>query len=136
MKKISTLSTLNFIKNETYIISRALGNESFERDEFDKALDDAIHHAKKRESPTKHPLKLARRLLGLIKKKGTTELSERDALRALDGNGLTMDELRPALVLLVDGEWLRHLPAPETRTGRPPSPRYLVVSNISRPDGP
>ena len=73
-------------------------------------------------------VKLARRLLGLIKKNGTTELSERDALRALDGNGLTKDELSPALALLVDGEWLRPLPAPPigTKGGHPPSPRYLV----------
>ena len=70
--------------------------------------------------------KLARRLLAWVKRKGLAELSEKEALDALDGNGLTMDELRPALVLLVDGEWLRALPAQDTRTGRPPSPRYLV----------
>lgn len=71
-------------------------------------------------------VKLARRLLATIKRHGFAEVSERDALRHLDGNGLTMDELRPALALLVDGEWLRPLPTQDTRIGRPPSPRYLV----------
>jgi hypothetical protein len=62
----------------------------------------------------------------LIKKHNLAKLSEKEALDALDGNGLTMDELRPALDLLVEREWLRPLPAQDTRPGRPPSPRYLV----------
>ncbi len=73
-------------------------------------------------------VKLARRLLARVKRKGLVELSEKDALDALDGNGLKMDELRPALALLVDGEWLRPLPSPppNPKGGRPPSPCYAV----------
>jgi hypothetical protein len=73
-------------------------------------------------------VKLARRLLGTIKRKGLAELSEREALRYLDGNGLKMEELSPALALLVESEWLRELPAPaaDHRTGRPLGPRYQV----------
>jgi hypothetical protein len=71
-------------------------------------------------------VKLARRLLRLIKKHNLAELSAKDALDLVDGGGLKMDELNPALDLLVDGKWLRPLPAQDTRTGRPPSPRYQV----------
>ena len=72
-------------------------------------------------------VKLARRLLCAIKRKGLTDLRANEALRFLDGNGLTKAELEPALDLLVEGEWLRELPAPDGyRTGRPPSRRYAV----------
>jgi hypothetical protein len=63
-------------------------------------------------------VKLARRLLAWVKRKGIAELSERDALDALDGNGLKMDELRPALALLVESEWLRELAPPSAQTAR------------------
>jgi hypothetical protein len=72
-------------------------------------------------------VKLARRLLCAIKRKGLTDLRANEALRFLDGNGLTKAELEPALALLVEGEWLRELPAPDVyRTGRPSSQRYAV----------
>ena len=72
-------------------------------------------------------LKLARRLLCAIKRKGLTDLRANEALRFLDGNGLTKAELEPALDLLVEGEWLRELPALVVyRTGRPSSQRYAV----------
>ena len=73
-------------------------------------------------------VKLARRLLSAIKRHSLAELSERDALRQLDGNGLTMEELRPVLDLLTDGEWLRPIPEnlADLRTGRPPSRRFQV----------
>jgi len=73
-------------------------------------------------------VKLARRLLAWVKRKGIAELSERDALDALDGSGLKMDELRPALALLVESEWLRELAPPPKKPqgGRSPGPRYAV----------
>ena len=71
-------------------------------------------------------VKLARRLLRLIKKRNLAKLSAKDALDLVDGGGLKMDELNPALDLLVEREWLRPLPAQDTRPGRPPSPLYAV----------
>ena len=71
-------------------------------------------------------VKLARRLLAHVKRKNLAALSANDALQALDGNGLTKDELRPALDLLIEGDWLRELPAAPHGTGRKPSPRYAV----------
>ena len=66
-----------------------------------------------------------------IKRHQLAELSERDALRHLDGNGLKLDELKPALELLIEGEWLWDVPPPRALPGaamggRPPSPRYEV----------
>jgi hypothetical protein len=71
-------------------------------------------------------VKLARRLLDNVKRNNLAALSANDALHALDGNGLTKDELRPALDLLIEGDWLRELPAAPYVTGRKPSPRYAV----------
>jgi hypothetical protein len=73
-------------------------------------------------------VKLARRLLALIKKHNLAELSAKDALDLVDGGGLKMNELNPALDLLVEREWLRELePLPKKpQGGRDPSPRYLV----------
>ena len=76
-------------------------------------------------------VKVARRLLDTLKRHQLAELSERDALRHLDGNGLKLDELKPALELLIEGEWLRDVPPPlalpgAAKGGRPPSPRYEV----------
>ena len=74
-------------------------------------------------------VKLARRLLRLIKKHNLAELSARDAHRHLDtGNGETAEDVGKALDVLRDSEWLRDLPATitEQRTGRPASPRYAV----------
>ena len=71
-------------------------------------------------------VKLARRLLAHVKRKNLAELSAKNALQALDGNGLKKDELKPALDLLIDYDWLRELPAAQQLIGRPPSPRYAV----------
>ena len=71
-------------------------------------------------------MKLARRLLAHVKRKNLAVLSANDALHALDGNGLTKDELRPALDLLIGEDWLRGLPAAPHVAGRKPSPRYAV----------
>ena len=72
--------------------------------------------------------KLARRLLRLVKKHNLAELSAKDALDLVDGGGLKMDELNPALDLLVEREWLRELDRPPLKPqgGRTPSPRYAV----------
>lgn len=73
-------------------------------------------------------LKLARRLLARVKSNQLVELSARDALRLFPhGNGLTMEELTPALDLLLEGDWLRELPKPPTNPeGRRTSTRYAV----------
>jgi hypothetical protein len=76
-------------------------------------------------------VKLARRLLAAIKRHDLAELSARDAHRLLDtGTGLTADEVRDALDVLTDSEWLRELPTPladlRSNGGRPPSTRYTV----------
>lgn len=74
-------------------------------------------------------LTLARRLLAALKRQQLREISERDALRLLDGNGKRMDEVRPALDVLVDRGWLWKAPAEaesRPRSGRRPGPRFLV----------
>lgn len=72
-------------------------------------------------------VKLARRLLAAIKRHRLTELSAKEAFDLLDGGSLEkMDDLRPAIELLVNGEWLRAQPPPPPRPGKPPSPRYAV----------
>lgn len=74
-------------------------------------------------------VKLARRLLAALKRHALAEISERHALRLLDGNGMTMDQLRPSLDVLLDREWLRERPSEEaqpTRPGRPPGRRFVV----------
>ena len=69
---------------------------------------------------------VSRRLLGQVKRNKLAELTARDALRLFGGNGPTMEELTPALDLLVESDWLRELPAAPRVTGRKPSPRYAV----------
>lgn len=71
-------------------------------------------------------VKLARRLLAHVKRNQIAELSARDALRLFGGNGPTMEELTPALDLLVESDWLRALLAEPHVIGRKPSPRYAV----------
>ena len=71
-------------------------------------------------------MKNARRLLRLIRQHRLAELSAREAQRLADT--LTSDEVKAALEVLQDGEWLRPLPpaAPLAIGGRPPSPRFAV----------
>jgi hypothetical protein len=74
-------------------------------------------------------VKLAHRLLRLIKKHGHAELSANDARILLNtGNGLKAEAVKEALDVLHDGEWLRELPASPTdgKPGRKPSTRYAV----------
>jgi hypothetical protein len=72
-------------------------------------------------------VKLARRLLAQVKRKNLAELSAKDALRLFPhGTGLKMEELSPALELLIEGDWLRELPPVPQLIGRKPSPRYAV----------
>ncbi|MCU0791933.1 MAG: YfjI family protein [Opitutaceae bacterium] len=72
-------------------------------------------------------VRIARRLLAAIKRHRVTELSAKEAFDLLDGGALqTMEELHPALDLLLDKNWLRELPPPQPRPGRPPSPRFTV----------
>ena len=74
-------------------------------------------------------LTLARRLLAALKRQQRREISERDALQLLDGNGKRMDEVRPALHVLVDRGWLLESPAEAEslpKPGRRPGPRFLV----------
>jgi hypothetical protein len=68
----------------------------------------------------------ARRLLAAIKQDKLAELSARDAQRQADG--LSAEEITAALDVLLDGEWLRPLPASPIKPqgGRPSSPRYAV----------
>jgi hypothetical protein len=71
-------------------------------------------------------VKLARRLLAQVKRNNLAELTARDALRLFPhGTGLTMEELTPALELLIEGDWLRELPAAPQETKKK-SPRYAV----------
>ncbi len=72
-------------------------------------------------------VKLARRLLRAIKRRGIAELSGRDAHRSLGHDGLKKAELDPALEMLLEGEWLRELPGPDKgKPGRSPGQRYAV----------
>lgn len=72
-------------------------------------------------------MKLARRLLARVKSNQLAELTARDALRLFPhGTGLTMEELNPALDLLIDYDWLRAPPAAQHGTKGHPSPRYAV----------
>ena len=72
-------------------------------------------------------MKLARRLLAHVKRKQLAELDDRDALRLFPHDSkLTMEELKPALDLLIDYDWLRKLPDPPKNPGRPLSQGYAV----------
>ncbi|MCX6940130.1 MAG: YfjI family protein, partial [Verrucomicrobia bacterium] len=72
-------------------------------------------------------MKLARRLLARVKSNQLAELTARDALRLFGhGTGLTMEELNPALDLLIDYDWLRAPPAAQHGTKGKTSPRYAV----------
>ncbi len=72
-------------------------------------------------------VKLARRLLRAIKRRGIAELSGRDAHRSLGHDGLKKAELDPALEMLLEGEWLRELPGSDKgKPGRSPGQRYAV----------
>ena len=71
--------------------------------------------------------KLARRLLGAIKRHALAELSARDAHRLLDtGTGLTAETVGEAIDALLEAEWLRELPPTDRTIGRPAAPRYTV----------
>lgn len=76
-------------------------------------------------------LKLARKLLRLIKAKSQWEFSARDALRWVDSAGARMEEITPALELLEERGWIREQPTRSPNRGRPPSTRYLVHPSIS-----
>jgi hypothetical protein len=74
-------------------------------------------------------LKLARRLLSALKRHDLPEVSAREAHRLLGTDaGLTAEDVRKALDVLIDSDWIRELtPATATRQpGRPASPRYAV----------
>ena len=72
-------------------------------------------------------MKLARRLLDKAKRKSFTEITAKEALDLLHGSSVKkMDDIRPALDLLVEIDWLRELPPPPPRPGRPPSPCYAI----------
>lgn len=64
-----------------------------------------------------------------IRRTGRTTFSRRDAFDACRGPAcLVVDEIDPALELLVERGWTRRLPSPPPRAtgGRPPSPRFEV----------
>jgi hypothetical protein len=68
-------------------------------------------------------------MLAAIKRHSLSEFSEKEMFDLLDTEALkTMDQLRPALEVLVEREWLRKFPQPPQKPegGRPPSPRYSV----------
>ena len=72
-------------------------------------------------------VKLARRLLNLVRKNSFTEITAKEAYDLLDGSSVKkMDDIRPALDLLVQTDWLRELPTPPPRPGRPSAPRYVI----------
>ena len=72
-------------------------------------------------------MKLARRLLARVKSNQLAELTARDALRLFPhGTRLTMEELNPALDLLIDYDWLRAPPAAQHGTKGHSSRRYTV----------
>jgi hypothetical protein len=64
-------------------------------------------------------------LLARIRAGGADELSERDMLREAQ-RFKTAEEMRPALIRLIDHGYLIPLPRPEATGGRPPSQRYRV----------
>jgi len=71
----------------------------------------------------------ARWLLDWINRTGQAQLTRRDAHRAAPrGRFPKATDLDPALALLEEHGWLRHVDAdsPGPRGGRPPSPRFLV----------
>lgn len=70
--------------------------------------------------------KLARRVLSWCKRHQRAEVSAKEIHQGIDGDGTRREALDPALDLLVEGEWLRELPAAPHVTGRKPSPRYAV----------
>lgn len=70
--------------------------------------------------------KLARRMLAWCKHRQRAEASAKEIHQGIDGDGTRREELDPALDLLVEGDWLRELPAAPHATGRKPSPRYAV----------
>lgn len=71
-------------------------------------------------------LKLARKVLVWLKREEKKEASFTEIQKALDGGGcLKKEEFVPAMELLVDFEWVRELPRPEGKPGRP-SQRYTV----------
>ena len=71
--------------------------------------------------------KLARRLLASLKRNKVSEISGRDALRMVDGNGLSMSELNPALTVLVDHGWIRPLQVSKSaKPGRRASQHYAT----------
>ena len=73
-------------------------------------------------------VKHARHLLRAVKRKGLTELTEREAFNLCHGVATMkkMDDLKPALEILIEGEWLRELPEPSKPKGGRPSVRYAV----------
>ena len=68
----------------------------------------------------------ARAVVGWIERNRLTEFSLRDCHREFLHRFPRVSEAAAALALLVERGYLAELPRPAARTGRPPSPRYLV----------
>lgn len=76
-------------------------------------------------------LKLARKILRVVRQKFQREFSARDALRWVDGAGARMADVTPALELLEERGWIRTQPICGQQRGRPPSPTFMVHPSIS-----
>jgi hypothetical protein len=80
----------------------------------------------------------ARRVLAWIERTKPQQFSARDVWQALRGQARfsTMDDLRPALGVLVECGHIRSVPVTKMGAGRPPSPVYVVHPEILQKTSP
>jgi hypothetical protein len=78
-------------------------------------------------------MRIARKLLSWVERKGATRFSEHDAWKGIEGGVVkNMAEVKNALKLLSERGYLRPLPVkPSGRRGRPPSPLHDVNPALS-----
>lgn len=83
--------------------------------------------------------KTAKRILSWIQRRDRTEFSENDAFNAVRGSVLrSASDVAGPLDLLAEYGWIRPLPPkprPQSKPGRPPSPRYEVHPAALRNSG-
>lgn len=72
----------------------------------------------------------AKHVLAWIRRRGLERFSERDAYQGTKGRFRKVAEIRPALRLLADHNYIRQMPSPERGgSGRKPSPIFEVNPN-------
>ena len=72
----------------------------------------------------------AKHVLAWIRRRGLEQFSERNAYQGMKGRFRKVAEVRPALRLLVDHNYIRQMPSPERGgSGRKPSPIFEVNPN-------